>query len=88
MIRKRFVFRGYVQGVGFRWRARHAAGLYGCTGFVRNEYDGSVVMELQGSAEAIGMVLEIIRESPYIGITETEEQAMAPDEDESVFRAE
>ena len=74
--------------MGFRWRARHAADLYGCTGFVRNEYDGSVVMELQGSAGAIDRVLEIIRESPYIGITETEELAMAPDEDERVFRTE
>ena len=88
MIRKHFVFRGYVQGVGFRWRARHAADLYGCTGFVRNEYDGSVVMELQGSEEAIDMILQAIRESPYIGIAEAQEKAMPPDEDERVFRTE
>ena len=30
--RKRFSFSGYVQGVGFRWRARRAAEAAGVTG--------------------------------------------------------
>ena len=34
MIRNRIVFCGSVQGVGFRWCARHAANLYSCTGWV------------------------------------------------------
>ena len=49
MIRKRIVFFGRVQGVGFRYHARYAAGLYGCTGWARNEDDGSVTMEIQGA---------------------------------------
>jgi len=53
MTRKHIVFYGWVQGVGFRYRARHAADLYGCTGWVRNEYDGSVSMEIQGEEENI-----------------------------------
>ena len=53
MIRRRIVFTGQVQGVGFRYRARHAADLYGCTGWVRNEYDGSVSLEIQGEEENI-----------------------------------
>ena len=53
MTRKHIVFYGWVQGVGFRYRARHAADLYGCTGWVRNEYDGSVSMEIQGEDENI-----------------------------------
>ena len=48
IVRKHIIFYGYVQGVGFRYRARHAADLYGCTGWVRNEWDGSVSMEIQG----------------------------------------
>ena len=48
MIRKHIIFTGQVQGVGFRWRAREAARLYGCTGWCRNEWDGSVTMEIQG----------------------------------------
>ena len=48
-MRKRFVFTGLVQGVRFRYRARHAAEMAGCTGWVKNEYDGSIVMEIQGT---------------------------------------
>lgn len=33
MIRRHITFYGWVQGVGFRYRARHAAELYGCTGW-------------------------------------------------------
>ena len=57
MIRKHIIFTGSVQGVGFRYRARHAAELYGCTGWVRNEYDGSVVMEIQGTEEQMAAVV-------------------------------
>ena len=49
VIRRHIVFRGWVQGVGFRWRACHAAGMVGATGWVKNEYDGSVTMEIQGT---------------------------------------
>ena len=43
--RKHIIFHGSVQGVGFRWRARHAADLYGCTGWVHNKWDGTVERE-------------------------------------------
>ena len=46
MIRSHIVFQGWVQGIGFRYRARHAADLYSCTGWCRNEWDGSVTMEI------------------------------------------
>lgn len=45
-LRMRFV--GEVQGVGFRWTARMVANELDLTGWVRNEPDGSVSMELQG----------------------------------------
>ena len=48
--RLRMRFTGEVQGVGFRWTARRIAQDLGLTGWVRNEYDGSVRMELQGPA--------------------------------------
>ena len=69
MIRKHIVFTGAVQGVGFRWRARHAAGLYGCTGWCRNEADGSVVMEIQGTEEAIDRVILSVEAGRFVRIT-------------------
>lgn len=68
MIRKRIVFTGQVQGVGFRWRARQAANLYGCTGWCRNDWDGTVTMEIQGTEEAIGKVIQSIEAGRYIWI--------------------
>ena len=58
-VRKHITFYGWVQGVGFRYRARHAAEMYGCTGWVRNEWDGSVTMEIQGTDEAIDKVIQV-----------------------------
>ena len=60
LCRKRIIFYGYVQGVGFRYRARQAAQMLGCTGWVKNEWDGSVSMEIQGSETDIDRVIEAI----------------------------
>ena len=60
MVRKRFVFNGRVQGVGFRYLTRRAADLIGVTGWVRNELDGSVTMEIQGTEEQLeGVMLSL-----------------------------
>lgn len=48
-------FCGEVQGVGFRWTSQIVADRIGCTGWVKNEFDGSVSMELQGTDEQIGL---------------------------------
>lgn len=48
-------FCGEVQGVGFRWTSQIVANRVGCTGWVKNEFDGSVSMELQGTDEQIGL---------------------------------
>lgn len=85
MIRRRITFTGYVQGVGFRYRARHAANLYGCTGWVRNEWDGSVTMEIQGEADSIDRVIQAIRAGRYIEI-EKMDMRQIPPEDERDFR--
>ncbi|MCR5598489.1 MAG: acylphosphatase [Lachnospiraceae bacterium] len=47
MIRKHIIFYGRVQGVGFRYRAGMGAHEAGGTGWARNEYDGSVSMEMK-----------------------------------------
>lgn len=87
MIRKHIAFYGWVQGVGFRYRARHAASLYGCTGWVRNEWDGSVTMEIQGNPEDIDRVIQAIQAGRYIEIDRMDEREI-PLEDERGFRTE
>ena len=88
MVRRHIVFRGWVQGVGFRYRARHAASLYGCTGWVRNEWDGSVTMEIQGTPEQIEQVIRAIRAGRFVRIEDMESREMPPEEEERGFRAE
>lgn len=67
-IRRRYVFSGLVQGVGFHYRARHAAELYGVSGWVHNDLSGTVTMELQGGAAAIEAVLEAIERGRYVRV--------------------
>lgn len=47
-------FVGEVQGVGFRWTATNVAKRLDLTGWVRNEYDGSVTAEIQGTESHVG----------------------------------
>ena len=68
IIRKHIIFYGSVQGVGFRYRARHAANLYGCTGWVKNEWDGSVTMEIQGEEAQIDRVILAIEGGRFVQI--------------------
>lgn len=68
MTRRYYQFSGWVQGVGFRYRACHAARLHGCTGWVRNEPDGSVTMEIQGEGTAIEAVIDAIEHGTWVRI--------------------
>ena len=72
IIRKRICCYGWVQGVGFRWRAKYAASLYGATGLARNEEDGSVTLELQGEERQIDQVLRAIEKGAYVRIERME----------------
>jgi len=85
MIRKRIRFYGSVQGVGFRYRARHAADMYGCTGWAKNEYDGSVSMEIQGEEEAIDRVIMSIESGTYVRIDNISAETIELDESERKF---
>ena len=88
MIRKHIIFYGSVQGVGFRWRARNAANLYGCTGWVRNDWDGTVTMEIQGTEEQIDMVLQAINAGRFIEIDRMDVKTIPVDLEERIFRTE
>lgn len=85
MIRKAFKFTGSVQGVGFRYRAQYAANGLGITGWVKNEWDGSVSMEAQGSEEQIYEMLKLINQGSYIQIDKMEYYEIPIVEDERSF---
>ena len=85
-VRQHIRFYGSVQAVGFRWRAMHAAQLYGATGWVRNEYDGSVTMEIQGTEGDIEAVILSLKYDDYIRIDRMEVKTIPLDEDERRFR--
>ena len=86
IIRKRIQFTGLVQGVGFRWRAKNAAADLGLTGWVRNEYDGSVTMEMQGSKVQIAAVIDMLERDRWIRITNMEVKELPLVEEERSFR--
>lgn len=86
IIRKYIRFYGQVQAVGFRWRAMEAARAYGATGWVRNEYDDSVSMEIQGTKEQIDDVIAALHRGAYIRIDYMEDREIAPKPEERAFR--
>lgn len=85
IIRKHIIFRGRVQGVGFRYRAKYAANGIGVTGWVRNEYDGSVEMEIQGTEEQINHVLKMINKGEYVQIERMDSTIIEYEEHETGF---
>ncbi len=86
MSRRHLVFRGCVQGVGFRYRALHAARLYGVTGWVRNEWDGSVTMELQGPGARIDQVILAVEKGTFIHIENMSSESVQEVDGERDFR--
>ena len=88
MIRKRIIFLGCVQGVGFRWKSRNVADALGLTGWVRNEYDGSVQMEIQGDEILIERMLQSLNQDKYIDIQDMDAKGIPVDEEERTFKVE
>lgn len=86
MIRKQIKFYGRVQGVGFRYKARYTADALGLTGFVHNEYDGSVRMEVQGEEAMIDRLIQTLQQDRYIDIRDMEIKKLATCQEERNFR--
>ena len=61
-------FHGRVQGVGFRFTAKYLAQSLGLTGWVENEYDGTVLMEIQGREQLIFELMKGLNRSNFIQI--------------------
>ncbi len=61
---RRFLVRGRVQGVGFRWFVEREAHILGIAGWVRNNADGSVEILAMGSRDQLLGLRSRLREGP------------------------
>ena len=79
-VAKHVIFRGRVQGVGFRYTAKQTAHQYHVAGFVRNVPDGTVEMFIQGSAQEVDNCIQDIQESfaGFIDDTQIEPTSYTP----------
>jgi acylphosphatase len=61
---RRFLVRGRVQGVGFRWFVEREAHILGLAGWVRNNADGAVEVLAQGTIEQLSSLRDRLRQGP------------------------
>ena len=74
---RRFVVRGRVQGVGFRWFVEREAHMLGIAGWVRNNPDGSVEVLAMGSRDQVSGLRSRLREGPRAARVDNVEEAEA-----------
>jgi acylphosphatase len=78
LTRLRFVVKGRVQGVGFRWFVRGQAERLGLSGWVRNREDAAVEGEAEGDSGALEALLVAMRTGhPLAEVTGLETEAIA-----------
>lgn len=82
--RYRVRFYGRVQGVGFRYTAYHTAQALSLTGWVENEFDGTVLCEVQGESAGIDEFLGRLNNGRYIDVEKMDVKEL-PLEDREYF---
>jgi acylphosphatase len=89
MIARRYIVRGRVQGVGFRWFVDHEARQLGLAGWVRNNIDGTVEVLAMGSDEQHAALRRKLQQGPRAArIDEVQESAAEPVAGLTTFRIE
>jgi len=74
---RKFVVRGRVQGVGFRWFVEREAKTLGISGWVRNNSDGSVEVLGSGTQEQLSGLRSRLRQGPRASRVDNVEEAEA-----------
>src|SRR5271156_3609891 len=64
VLARRFLVRGRVQGVGFRWFVEREAHIFGIAGWVRNNHDGSVEVLAQGTRDQLSGLRSRLQQGP------------------------
>jgi acylphosphatase len=86
---RRFLVRGRVQGVGFRWFVEREAHILGVAGWVRNNADGAVEVLAQGTREQLSGMRARLQQGPRAARVDSVEEAAAPlSQDIKTFRIE
>lgn len=86
---RRFVVRGRVQGVGFRWFVEREAHRLDVAGWVRNNSDGSVEILAIGSRDQLSALRSRLRQGPRAArVDDVEESESKPIEGLRTFRIE
>lgn len=85
ILRYKIRFEGIVQGVGFRYEVYQIATQLKLTGWVRNEMDGSVLCEVQGTNKKIKYLINHLYQVPRFQIDSVIKEEL-PIKNESSFR--
>ncbi len=86
---RRFVVRGRVQGVGFRWFVEREAHILGIAGWVRNNSDSSVEVMAMGTRDQLAGLRSRLRDGPRAArVDDVEEFETRPVAGLSTFRIE
>jgi len=89
IVARQFMFRGTVQGVGFRFFAQRVAARYQIRGYVKNLEDGRVECLAQGSAKAVEAFKQDLTAGPrFSKVEDVEEIVLEPNGFWSSFRVE
>jgi len=81
----RYVVRGRVQGVGYRYFVLRQAGALGVSGFARNLPDGAVEVLAEGGEAALADFEALLREGPAFAEVAGVEREACPDRGSSGF---
>ncbi len=89
MIARRYIVRGRVQGVGYRWFVDHEARELGLAGWVRNNFDGTVEVLAMGSEQQQATFRGRLRQGPRAArVDEVQETPAEPVDGLTTFRIE
>jgi acylphosphatase len=88
-VARKFLIRGEVQGVGYRFFAQRAAARHQVVGYVRNCPDGSVEAFVEGSSNSVEAFKHDLATGPqWAVVDQVEEIALEPTGTYSAFRIE
>ena len=75
---RRWIVRGRVQGVGFRWSVRRRAEALGLVGFARNLADGGVEVVARGNPDVLLELERYLATGPRFAAVDTVENIDVP----------